>query len=388
MLTLDLSDLKHVTQDDGPAGMLLSLPPKMREGTAMPPQRSEHWSTSETATHGPQKVAWRRPTPRVAPSHSPQPGGWHLRKAALILLALAAVAVAAVKGSARLAAHLATEETDDAQVEGHISPVLPRIAGQVTEVLVRDNEIVKEGQVLARLDGRDLEARQQMAQAAVANAEAALAVARANVAAAEAARVRAAADLERHARLLANRDTPRQTYDAAKAAADTGAAQYAASLAQVQAAEAQVEQRRSDLYYATLQVSYTILTAPAAGAITKNTVEVGQFVQPGQALMAIAQEDQAWVVANFKETQVARMRVGQAVTVLVDAYPGIELSGRVESLAPNTGARLALFPPDNASGNFTKVVQRVPVRIALDGPKRSEAPLRIGMSVRARVKVS
>jgi membrane fusion protein (multidrug efflux system) len=165
------------------------------------------------------------------------------------------------------------------------------------------------------------------------------------------------------------------------------AAQYAASLAQVQAAQAQIAQRRSDLYYAALQVSYTILTAPAAGAVTKKSVEVGQYVQPGQSLMAIAQDGKVWVVANFKETQVARMRVAQPVTLLVDAYPGVELHGRIESLAPNTGSRMALFPADNATGNFTKVVQRVPVRILLDGGQRPDAPLRIGMSIRARVKV-
>jgi len=104
--------------------------------------------------------------------------------------------------------------------------------------------------------------------------------------------------------------------------------------------------------------------------------------------MAIAQNGDLWITANFKETQLARMRVAQTVTLFIDAYPGVELRGRVESVAPNTGARLALFPPDNATGNFTKVVQRVPVRIRLDGPGKAEAPLRIGMSVTARVKVS
>jgi membrane fusion protein (multidrug efflux system) len=155
----------------------------------------------------------------------------------------------------------------------------------------------------------------------------------------------------------------------------------------VEAALAQIAQRRSDAYYAALQVSYTILTAPADGSVTKKAVEVGQYVQPGQSLMAIAQEGKLWVVANFKETQLARMRVAQMVTLFVDAYPGVELKGRIESVAPNTGSRMALFPADNATGNFTKVVQRVPVRILLDGPSQPEAPLRIGMSITARVKV-
>jgi membrane fusion protein (multidrug efflux system) len=351
-------------------------------------QRDSHWSTAQYRPNGPREVVWRRPTPTFLPKPAdPTPTTHRARTSLLLLVGLAALAWVAVKGSARFAEHMTIEETDDAQVEGHIAPVLPRVAGQVAEVLVKDHELVRQGQALARLDDRDLEAKHQMAQAALTNAQAALAVARANVTAADAARVRSAADFERHARLLPDRDTPRQQYDAAKASADVAAAQYAASLAQVQAAQAQIAQRRSDLYYAALQVSYTILTAPAAGAVTKKSVEVGQYVQPGQSLMAIAQDGKVWVVANFKETQVARMRVAQPVTLLVDAYPGVELHGRIESLAPNTGSRMALFPADNATGNFTKVVQRVPVRILLDGGQRPDAPLRIGMSIRARVKV-
>jgi membrane fusion protein (multidrug efflux system) len=311
-----------------------------------------------------------------------------LRKPALIAAALGAVAFGSVRGATSLSAHLGTEETDDAQVEGHIAPVLPRVAGQVTKVLVRDHEVVRAGQVLARLDDRDLRVKREMASAALASAEAALAASEANVKAAEATRIRSTADLERYGRLLPAGDIPQQQYDAAKASAEAAEAQHAAALKQVAAAAAQVAQRRSDLDYADLQVSYTTLVAPADGTVTKKGVEVGQYVQAGQSLMAIAQDEEVWVVANFKETQVGRMRVGQSVSITVDAYPGVEMHGRIDSVAPNTGARLALFPPDNATGNFTKVVQRVPVKIVIDGAQRPEAPLRIGMSVAARVKVS
>jgi membrane fusion protein (multidrug efflux system) len=336
----------------------------------------------------PEAQARPRLAERLYPEEAkPAKTSW-TRRLGLIVVGLALVAYGAVKASNKLSIHLATVETDDAQVDGHIAPVLPRSAGQVTEVLVHDHQIVTAGQVLARLDDRDLRAKSKMAQAALANAEAALAIAHANVTVAEAGRTRSDSDLARYTELLPRRDIARQQFDAAKAAARAADAQHAAALQQVAAAQAQVEQRRTDLEYADLQLSYMTLTAPAAGVITKKAVEVGQFVQAGQSLMAIAQNGDLWITANFKETQLARMRVAQTVTLFIDAYPGVELRGRVESVAPNTGARLALFPPDNATGNFTKVVQRVPVRIRLDGPGKAEAPLRIGMSVTARVKVS
>jgi membrane fusion protein (multidrug efflux system) len=276
-------------------------------------------------------------------------------------------------------------ETDDAQIEGHIGPVLPKVSGYVTDVLVRDNEKVAAGQVLVRIDSRDFQARLNMARAALDSTEAALTVAHANVEAAQSKRTKTAADLARYAPLRDQHVISPQEYDAAKAAADAAAAEHQAAARQIAAVEAQVAQRRADLEYAGLQLSYTTVNAPVDGFVSKKSVEVGQFVEAGQPLMAIVQDNDMWVVANFKETQLRHMRVGQAVEVAVDAYPSRTFHARVDSIGAATGAKFALLPPDNATGNFVKVVQRVPVKIVLADDPDLEHPLRVGMNVVAVV---
>jgi membrane fusion protein (multidrug efflux system) len=277
--------------------------------------------------------------------------------------------------------------TDDAQIEGHIAPVLPRVAGYVAEVLVRDNQRVDGTDVLVRIDPRDLESRVNIARAALLNAEAAVAVARAHIEAAKSKREKTANDFERNAPLFRQRVISPQEYDSTKAAADSAEAEYQAATRQVSAAEAQVAQRQADLDYAQLQLSYTTIAAPAPGFVSKKSVEVGQFIEAGQPLMAIVQEGEVWVVANFKETQLRNMRVGQPVTVEVDAYPGRVFPARVESIGSATGAKFALLPPDNATGNFVKVVQRVPVKIVFTDRPDPDRPLRVGMNVTAIVDV-
>lgn len=292
-------------------------------------------------------------------------------------------------------------ETDDAFVESHIDPVLPRIAGYVQTVNVRDNQTVKAGDVLVTIDTRDLEAKVQQAQGALANAqaqvtaaEAQVAVMRANTTALSTQRQRAHADQERYGKLREKQDVPQQVYDAARSAAEAADAQVLASQRQIAAAEAQaaaaraqVAQKQADLDYAILQVGYGTVHAPASGTISKRNVESGQMVQAGQPLMAVVLDEETWVVANFKETQLARMRPGQKVEIEVDAYPDHPVHGEVESFAAATGAKFALLPPDNATGNFTKVVQRVPVKIALTDPADPAHPLRAGMSVTAIVSL-
>jgi membrane fusion protein (multidrug efflux system) len=278
-------------------------------------------------------------------------------------------------------------ETDDAQLEAHIAPVLPKIAGYVTEVAVRDNERVRAGQLLVRIDDRDYRSRVETARASLANAEAAVAVALANAQAARTESSRAGLDLERYARLREKEEVSQQQYDASKAAAEASVARTDAGKRSTEAARAQVAQRKADLEYAELQLSYATVTAPVDGAVSRKNVEIGQYVQAGQPLLAIVSGEEVWVVANFKETQLKKMRVGQAVDVEVDAYPGTTFRGRVESFAAATGAKFALLPPDNATGNFTKVVQRVPVKIVLTEPARADKPLRPGMSVNAIVSV-
>jgi membrane fusion protein (multidrug efflux system) len=276
-------------------------------------------------------------------------------------------------------------ETDDAQLEGHIGPVLPKVPGYVTDVLVRDNEEVAAGQVLVRIDSRDFQARVNMAEAALDSTEAAVTVAHANVEAAQSKRTKTVADLGRYTPLRDQHVISPQEYDAAKAAADAAAAEYQAATRQITAVEAQVAQRQADLEYAKLQLSYTTVNAPVAGFVSKKSVEVGQFVEAGQPLMAIVEDNDVWVVANFKETQLRSMRVGQAVEVSVDAYPSRTFHARVDSIGAATGAKFALLPPDNATGNFVKVVQRVPVKIVFAEDPDPEHPLRVGMNVVAVV---
>ncbi len=309
---------------------------------------------------------------------------------------------------------LAHEETDDAQIEGHISPVLPRISGYVTQVLVKDNERVAAGQTLIVIDPHELdlkiaaaeaaqrsaEAATSTAEAAHANAVAAQAVAQANVVTAGVTQKKAAADLVRDANLFKNSaiaasqladtqaaaDVAAARLAAASREADAAAAQIVSGRAQVDSAHAQIDQRRTDLDYARLQRSYATITAPIAGIVSHKDLEPGQFVQAGQTLLSVASDTGAWVVANFKETELARMRPGQAASIRLDNYPGVIFHGKVESISGATGARFALLPPDNASGNYVKVTQRVPVRIAVD-PSADGRVLRPGVSADVIVTV-
>jgi membrane fusion protein (multidrug efflux system) len=308
----------------------------------------------------------------------------------------------------------AHEETEDAQVEGDVYPILPRVAGPVLEVKVQDNQPVKKGDVLVTLDPADYQQRVNAAEAALAAAQANVTAARAQVATAqanvgsaqstigvsEANRSRLEKDLKRSEYLRKEDIIPQSELDAVQAnlkatnaqrstatnQVSVARQQVAAAQQQVAVAQAVVKQRQADLDNARLQLSYTTLVAPAAGVVSKKTVQPGQVVGAGQQLMGLVASDQTWVIANFKETQLEDMRVNQPVTVEVDAYPNEEFQGHIESLSAATGARFALLPPDNASGNFVKVTQRVPVKIALDKVD-PQHPLRAGMSVTATVKV-
>jgi membrane fusion protein (multidrug efflux system) len=199
------------------------------------------------------------------------------------------------------------------------------------------------------------------------------------------ARDRARDDLARYTPLRQKGELSQQQYDAARSAAQAAEAQLQAARGQVEAAAAGVAQAAAQLDAARLQLSYATITAPASGVVSRKSVETGQLVQPGQPLMALVESPDFWVVANFKETQLKRVRVGQEANFEVDAYPGLELRGRVESIAAATGAKFALLPPDNATGNFTKIVQRVPVKFTLTSPPDTTRPLRAGMSVKAVV---
>ena len=315
----------------------------------------------------------------------------------------------------------AHETTDNAQVDGHIVPVLSKVGGYVTAVLVQDNDSVRDGQTLVRIDDSeyrvkvaqadaDLAAAQSTAggrqftgqsQAAVATASGQRSALDAQIQAALANQQKANADLARMRDLVSKQIVSAQQLDAEQAAAAAAAAEVEAlqrqasaaggtvqnAQAGVRLAQARLQAAQASLDNAKLQLSYTNVTAPETGTVSKKQVEIGQLVQAGQTMMSIVADTGTWVTANFKETQLNRMHVGQPVAIEVDAYPGCEAEGKVQSLSGATGARFALLPPDNATGNFTKVVQRLPVRIAITkgcGPTR---PLRPGMSVVAHTDI-
>ncbi len=324
------------------------------------------------------------------------------------------------------------ESTDDAYVAGHVHEVSPQAAGAVTQVLVDENQRVKAGEILVRIDPLESEIALHRAQANLAGAKADEAQARAavdqstarlgqlqaqvsqaeaQVTQAQAQLSTASEDFGRSNRLYTsdNRaiaksevDTNRGSFDASQAALAASKANAEGARSNVVAAQAQVEASNAALAAAQAKVtasdaavhdaerelSYTTLAAPVDGRIGNKSVEVGNRVQVGQALFALVQPD-LWVSANFKETQLAHMRDHQAVVLTLDAIPGHEFTGHVESIAPATGAEFALLPPDNATGNFTKVVQRIPVKIVFDSDsvKGYEDRLRPGLSTVVDVRI-
>ena len=307
------------------------------------------------------------------------------------------------------------ESTDDAFVDTHIVRMAPQIAGRITDVYVTDNQLVRRGQPLALIDSADVETRVAQARAQKAQAQSQVDNARAqtqvsqasydqalaDLAAARAQAANAATDLARYQRLQAlnplavaqqqfdqARTTAAQTAaqrDAAAQAARTRAAQVTASRTQVAAGQDQVRAAQAQLDEAGVNFGYTRLTAPVDGHVAQKTVAVGNYVQPGAQILAIVPIEM-WVTANFKETPLAHMRPGQPVSIKVDACPSEKFSGHVDSIQRGAGQAFGLLPPENATGNYVKVVQRVPVKIVLDIAPRG-CPLGVGMSVTPQVRV-
>jgi membrane fusion protein (multidrug efflux system) len=290
------------------------------------------------------------------------------------------LAVAGLLWAVRYGTHLLTHaETDDAYVTGYVHQVTPHVGGTVSEVLVDENQDVKAGQVLFRLDPRDNEAKLRQAQAQLAQSDALIDFTKAEIAntqakidQAQAQFVKAGLDFDREKDLVRTKVASQQEFDNARAAYDTGNASLLAAKASLEAmnsgllvAQAQRQNSQTALENAQLQLSYDTVAAPSSGRTSKRSVELGAYAQPGQSLIAIV-EPQVWIEANFKETQLAKMHDGQRADITIDALPGHAFSGTVESISPASGAQFALLPADNATGNFTKVVQRVPVKIHLD----------------------
>jgi membrane fusion protein (multidrug efflux system) len=305
------------------------------------------------------------------------------------------------------------ESTDDAFIDGYVTLISPRVPGQVARLAVTDNQEVKAGDVLAEIDPRDYETSLSQAKADLAVAssqanqsraqvkvsEAKVAQAQAAVTAAEAEAQRANDDLKRYEN-VESRAVSKSAIDLAQAQARSANANLVAAYSLTNAAEAEVvlseagvataaaavQQTEAKLQQAELNVSYTKIIAPMDGRVTARTVQLGHYIQPGQTLLALVPKD-VWVTANFKETQLTYMKPGQPVELSVDAYPNKKFKGKVDSLQAGTGARFSLLPPENAVGNYIKVVQRVPVKIVFDEELPTNLDISPGMSVVPIVRV-
>jgi membrane fusion protein (multidrug efflux system) len=262
------------------------------------------------------------------------------------------------------------ESTDDAYTTTHVHEINARVAGTVESVNVDDNQLVKIGQTLVVLDQRDFKLALEQARAQLLQRRATAAQARANL-------DHAQSDYDRITKLSHEKVVSKQDLDNATAALRTAKGAMDAAISDLAAAEAA-------LHNAELQLSYTTIIAPADGVIGKKTVETGMRIQPSQALMAVVERN-VWVLGNFKETQLARIRVSQHVDVKIDAIPDHKFSAHVDSLQPGTGAVFALLPPDNATGNFTKIVQRVPVKIVFDDVGNYRARVVPGLSCEPKI---
>jgi membrane fusion protein (multidrug efflux system) len=327
---------------------------------------------------------------------------------------LISVLIVALLGAIAWFAHWWTvgrfiESTDDAYLQADSVTVAPKVSGYVTKVYVRDNQAVSAGAPLVRLDTRQYEASLAQAQATVDARAADLARALADskqqqagvaqaLAQEQVARVAAqhaqddvsryaplvrtgAETSERLASLVSTRDQARATLAANAAAVRSAQTQVEATTAQIAQAKAQLEAARASLRQAQLDMNDTTLDSPIAGRIGDRSVRVGQYVQPGTRLLTVVPVQSVYLQANFKETQIGHMRPGQPATLHVDALRGLDLHGVVDSFAPGTGSEFALLPPENATGNFTKIVQRVPVRIRVDAGPNTRALLLPGLSV-------
>ena len=299
-------------------------------------------------------------------------------------------------------------ETDDAQVDGDISPVIARVSGYVQEIRFKDNQYVHAGDTLVILDDRDYKikldqalAAQTAAQknvaaagAAIAESQSNIAVQKANIEQAQVRLWKATQDYGRYKNLYddhaitkaqldeatADRDAAQANLDAAKSQVPVIDRRINTSRVQTVATSAIIDSRKADVDYARLQLTYTVITAPASGIISKRNIQLGQLVQAGSPLFSVVHED-IYVTANFKETQLSEIRDGQKVDIRVDAFDKQVIPGTVESFSGATGAKFSLLPPDNATGNFVKVVQRVPIRIHIDADSSTLLRMRPGMSV-------
>lgn len=300
------------------------------------------------------------------------------------------------------------EETDDAQVDGDISPVIARVSGYVTKINFVDNQHVSAGDTLVILDDRDYKIKLDQAVAAqnaaaknvaafgaaISEAQSNIAVQKANIEQAQVHLWKATQDYERYKNLYddhaitkaqldeatADKESAQAALDAAKSQVPVIDRRINTSREQTAATASIIDTRKADVEYAALQLTYTVITAPASGIVSKRNIQLGQLVQAGSPLFSIV-HDSVYITANFKETQLSDIKDGQKVDIRVDAFDKQVVPGTIESFSGATGAKFSLLPPDNATGNFVKVVQRVPVRVRIDADSSVLRRLRPGMSV-------
>ncbi|MFV8467263.1 HlyD family secretion protein [Flavobacterium sp. LB1P62] len=342
-----------------------------------------------------------------------------------IIILVALIVLGVTYGTYKYMHSLSHEETDDAQIEKNMNPIIPKVSGYVDKVYITDNDFVKKGDTLFTIDKRDYQLKIDEANAALLAAEGNFEVSKADIGSAlanisvsdanvqsasgniETAKIRLGritSDYNRYDNLYKNHSITKQQYEQALAAKQEAESQirilqqqekassYQKSVIvakskvsdkQTEVAAANIKRAKAMLDAANLNLSYTVITAAIDGQVSKIDIQPGQLVQPGQSLFYIINNSNAWVIANFKETQLNKMIIGQKVTIKVDAYPDYDFEGSVTSFSPATGSRFSILPPDNATGNFVKTIQRLPVKISLNASNDVEKIklLRPGMNV-------
>tara|TARA_R110002051_G_scaffold76952_6_gene140394 strand:- start:763 stop:1845 length:1083 start_codon:yes stop_codon:yes gene_type:complete len=346
-----------------------------------------------------------------------------------ILIISILVGIGIIYGGYKFIHSLSHEQTDDAQISANMSPIIPHVGGYITKLYVTDNQMVKKGDTLFTIDNRDYLIQLEQAKAGLAASESQLTVSEANIGSSkanasasnsqvnsavgniESAKIklwRATNDFDRYKNLYDNHSITTQQYEQALAAKQEAennlkilqnqqkatASQHNAAISQTEiskkqsnVAKANIKNAQAIVDAAQLNLDYTIVTAPIDGQLSNVNLQIGQFVQPGQSLFYLVNIHDKWIVANFKETQLEKMQIGQKVGIEVDAFPGEEFEGEITAFSPATGSKFSLLPPDNATGNFVKTIQRLPVKINFTSSNDQEKLAKLLSGMNALVDV-
>ncbi|ALU26868.1 HlyD family secretion protein [Myroides odoratimimus] len=325
------------------------------------------------------------------------------------IIALVAIAGLAVYGMILGIEFLRYESTNDAQVEQYVNPINSKVGGYIKTIHFEENQLVKAGDTLITIDNRDYKAVQQEAKASLQSAQSQIDILDANIntlhtnaqvtkvqiEVAKAKLTRQQQEFKRFKNLLEEESTTQQQFDNIKTALDIAVSEYQAAQQAYQAALSKIEDVKAQklaaisniklseatLDKSNLNLGYTIITAPYTGRIGKKIIQEGQLIQSGQTISYIVNEERGkWIIANFKETQIGKFKIGQSAKITIDAFPDMEFIGEIESISPATGSRYSLLPPDNATGNFVKIIQRIPVRIKLKDNVAKISNLSAGMN--------